>query len=281
MPKTSQLSETFENDSDDGITVVTVTRGRPDLLRRCIQNMQAQDFSGSLTHLVFVDDDEERYRPLEAEMARSTDAHNRAVSWHFVTRRPGQVSGPPVTAPLRNSGVSQATSAYVAFCDDDNLLERHHFSSLVKCIRQSGSPAAHSQRRMMYRDGTPYLNKLSPWKRNVEAARARYAELRRYCVYVPWSDVIRDQAHPRGMANRIQMVDMGEWLFKRSLLLNFPLRERYDANDWQEMITEDNKLLSDLVEAEIPIASTHMPTLHYMLGGMSNAFRADAREGTW
>ena len=68
---------------------------------------------------------------------------------------------------------------------------------------------------------------------------------------------------------------------ERALLTAVPFVEDYDKDDWREVIGEDNKLLRALVEADIPIASTHMPTLLYLLGGYSNAFHGEVVEGAW
>lgn len=265
----------------EGITVITVTRGRPELLRRCLDTVRAQDFQGRVTHLVVVDDDEQRYRALAEHTARSETVQNRSTVWHFEPRSPADVSGPPVLSRLRNAAVELADTALIGFLDDDNLLEPHHLSSLFRCMRCSGSPAVHSQCRLIHQDGTPYLEALHPWVRDVEAARARYLELREPCVYVPWSNVLRDQVEPRGAAGRVQNADTSEWLFERALLRAIPFPETYDVDDWRNVVGEDNKLLRALVEADVPMVSTHMPTLLYTLGGYSNAFRDDAVEGEW
>ena len=52
------------------------------------------------------------------------------------------------------------------------------------------------------------------------------------------------------------------------------------AADWTNVIGEDNKLLAALVDGNVPVASTHLPTLQYVLGGFSNAF-AGEKEGIW
>lgn len=259
------------------ITLITITRGRPELLRRCLHNVREQDVTVPLTHQVVVDDDDS-YRPL------ATEAHpdRPLLRWHFTTRRPGDRSGPPLLARLRNEAVRLAETPLVGFLDDDNLLAPHHLSSLMKCLRMTGAPAVHSQRRLVHQDGRPYLDQLSPWKRNVAEAEARYAELRRHCVYVPRSNVIRDQVQPIDQPARIQMVDTSEWLFERSLLLRIPFTEDYDHEDWHNVTGEDNKLLASLVAAGVPIASSHLPTLRYALGGYSNSHRDQTTtEGTW
>jgi hypothetical protein len=262
------------------LTVVTVTRARVPLLRRVLPIVQQQDYAHPIVHLVVVDDDEDRYAGLAAETAAAEPVSHRSVVWWFVRRRPYDVPGPAVLGRLRNQAVSRAETPLVAFLDDDNLLERHHYSSLLHCMRQTGCTAVHSQRRLLWPDGRPYLTQLSPWKRTIPAALARYRQLRRHCVYVPWSNIIRDQVQHRTRPDRIQMVDTSEWLFTREQALATPFGEVFTADDWRNVVGEDNKLLAALVEGDVPVACSHLPTLHYVLGGFSNAFTGE-KEGTW
>jgi hypothetical protein len=83
------------------------------------------------------------------------------------------------------------------------------------------------------------------------------------------------------MPDGVQSVDTSEWLFTRELIRTIPFPEVFTNEDWFNMTGEDNKLLAALVAADIPIASTHMPTLSYTLGGYSNDFRHDTVEGEW
>jgi hypothetical protein len=76
------------------------------------------------------------------------------------------------------------------------------------------------------------------------------------------------------------MVDTSEWLFTRKQALATPFGEIFTDDDWTNVIGEDNKLLAALVDGDVPVASSHLPTLHYILGGFSNAF-TDKEEGAW
>jgi hypothetical protein len=272
--RSTRLPATFE------LTVVTVTRARLSLLRRALRIVREQDYPHPIVHLVVVDDDEERYAALAAETRVAESVPHRSVAWWFARRRPDDSPGPAVLGRLRNGAVSRAETPLVAFLDDDNLLERHHYSSLLHCMQQTGCAAVHSQRRLQWPDGTPYLTQRSPWKRTIPAARARYRELRRHCVYVPWSNIVRDQVHPRSRPDRIQMVDTSEWLFTREQAMATPFGEVFSTDDWRNVTGEDNKLLAALVDGDVPVASSHLPTLHYVLGGFSNAFTGET-EGTW
>jgi hypothetical protein len=186
-----------------------------------------------------------------------------------------------VLGRLRNMAARLAETELVAYLDDDNLLEPHHYSSLLRCMRRTGCTAVHSQRRLMHPDGSLFLTRLSPWKRDIVSAVRRYAELRRHDVYVPWSNVIRDQVHARDVPDRIQMVDTSEWLFTRAQLLAAPFGEQFTEADRLSMTGEDNKLLAALVDQGVAVAGTHMPTLIYLLGGFSNGYDQPVKGETW
>src|SRR6202035_6026672 len=134
------------------------------------------DCENPICHVIVVDDDEAAYLPIPESVAVDTAAPHRSVEWHFERRGPADVPGPPLLARLRNGAVALAATPLVAFIDDDNVFDRNHISSLVRCMQKSGCPAVHSQRRLVRRDGSPYLAKVSPWKREITAAVARYTE---------------------------------------------------------------------------------------------------------
>lgn len=263
---------------EHALTVITVTRGRPASLRRAIDTVVKQDYAFSIEHLIVVDDDEDAYRPVHDEAATSP---GRTLRWHFASRLAGEKSGSPVLGRLRNMAARMAETDLIAYLDDDNLLEPHHYSSLLRCMRRTGCTAVHSQRRLWRQDGSLFLTRLSPWKRDIVAAERRYAELRRHEVYVPWSNVIRDQVHPLGAPDRVQMVDTSEWLFARAQVLDTPFGEQFTEADRLSMTGEDNKLLAAIVDQRVPVAGTHLPTLIYRLGGFSNAFDQPAEGESW
>jgi hypothetical protein len=260
------------------ITVVTISRGRPHLLSRAIRSVQAQDHEGQVVHSVIVDDEATAYGPAYCEWGRGTD--RRPLSWAVARRRRGERSGPARLGHLRNQAVAAAATRTLAFLDDDNEIEPHHLSSLLACIRQTGCPAVHSHRRLYRRDGMPYLRPVMPWKREPAEARAVYADLSRRGLFVRNSNLVRDRADPRGTPDPARMVDTSEWLFERALLLRVPFCEVYDQRDWLDVVPEDNKLLTTLVELGVPIACTHMPSLRYYLGGYSNCFTGEESGST-
>jgi hypothetical protein len=116
----------------------------------------------------------------------------------------------------------------------------------------------------------PYLEPRVPWARNPDAAAARYEGLVKAGVWTRGSNIVRDRLDPAGFPDRFGTVDMGAWLFARPLLAELGLRVEYDATDWENVMTEDDKLLDDLVARGVAVACTHRATLHYFIGGYSN-----------
>jgi hypothetical protein len=249
------------------VTVITITSGRPELLFRAMESVRGQTYDGPLAHLILID---ECVRT--ATVLRAVAARFPAVRWQQFTRTPGDVSGPERLGRLRNLAVGLAATPWVAFLDDDNSFEPDHVRSLVACANATGVPAVHSERWLYNPDGSPYLEPRMPWKRDVAEGRLLYAVLREKGVFVPGSNVVHDRADPDGHPDPVRMVDTSEWLLARPLLLDIPFCERYSVTDWQNVTPEDNKLLQRLVAEHVPIVSTRRPTLHYQLGGYSNAF---------
>ncbi|MFC4561966.1 glycosyltransferase [Nocardiopsis mangrovi] len=88
------------------VTVVIPTRDRPELLRRTLRSIAAQEYQGTITSLVVYDND----RP---DHSVAHDTGDRPVRVMGNTLSPG-------LAGARNTGILAATSELVAFCDDDD-----------------------------------------------------------------------------------------------------------------------------------------------------------------
>ncbi len=251
---------------DDAITVITVTRDRLHLLKRAIESVQRQDHDGSIKHLIIIDDCSRTKTFLESSYDLCAE-----IEWHWISRNPWEVSGPGRLAKLRNYAVDAANTKWISFLDDDNEFESNHLSSLVACARHTKCEAIHSYRRLFCQDGTPYLEQRWPWSRDRTEGIRIYQELCLKGVLQPGSNIERDRCDPLGYPDPTRIVDTGEWLLARKLLLSFPFCEEYTYDDWINITTEDDKLLQTLVEEQIPIVCTEKPTLKYYLGGYSNA----------
>jgi glycosyltransferase involved in cell wall biosynthesis len=248
------------------VTVITITRTRPELLMRAVAAVARQQAAFAFAHHIIVDD-------CAATVAMLSQAQLPAnAAWTLRARQPWEVSGPGRSSRLRNIGVRQAASPWIAFLDDDNTLEPNHLQSLVERAEACGVRAAHSHMRMFHRDGRPYAENRVPWSRDPDEARAKFDELVALGVAQRGSNLFRDRADPLGHPQPARTVDTGEWLLARDLLLARPFTDRFTAEDAAALTGEDDKLLNDLIEAREPIACTGLATLHYFVGGYSNMF---------
>lgn len=247
----------------EGITVVTVTRGRPDLLRRATRSIASQDVDAPVQHLVIVDD----CNSTAIEIGTTNPYVYEDSDVLFVERRSAERTGPARLGYLRNLSVSRAAYDWIAFLDDDNEFDNDHLSSLLTTARATSRPAVHSHRRLYLPDGEPFTEPIFPWCRDRAFARAEYQRLLEAGVFVAGDNVVRDAVDA---SRGVQMVDMGEWLLERRLLATVGFQERYTDVDWERVVPEDNKLLRELVARGVPLATTGRPTLRYYLGGYSN-----------
>lgn len=253
-------------DGDPLISVVTVTRRRPLLLRRAIAAVQRQPRDIPVEHRIIIDD-----CPATAAMLAAL-APGPGLIWQQAARAPADRSGPGRVGALRNLGVAAARGRWIAFLDDDNDWEPEHLPSLLALARASGVPAVHSGMRIFHRDGCPYRENRVPWDRDPAIARAKFRQLVEAGVAAWDSNIFLDRADPPEDPAGVQSVDTGEWLFARSLLREIPFRTLFDAADAETLTGEDDKLMMDLLHAGHRPVSTGTPTLHYYVGGFSNRF---------
>ncbi|MEO3830326.1 glycosyltransferase family A protein [Actinomadura sp. B10D3] len=248
-------------DDDTGVTVLTVTRGRPDLLQeRCMASVRKQTVR--VRHLVIVDGCPATRAALpESPPGTEVLYSPRSASDH---------SGPGRLARLRNLAVARATTDRIAFLDDDNEWEPEHIESLLSLARATGSPAVHSERIVLHPDGSPWLDGTWPWSRDPAESRRKYAFALACGVVTPGTPYMRDRADPHRRTGAWRDVDTNTWLFERDLLLAHPFLEEYTPQHETDFMGEDSVLLEELLDAGVAIACTKRPTLRYYLGGFSN-----------
>lgn len=247
------------------VTVITVTRGRPNLLKRAIRSVQKQKFGGTIKHMIIIDDDILTKKFLE-NLPKTSN-----LNWLSVPNRTKE-KGTPHLAKLRNLGVKITTGKWICFLDDDNEFIDNHISELVSYAVEHGFRAVHSHQILLNRDGTPFLGDYYPWIPDPDKAKVVYKKLCSEGVFTPGSCVVKDRADPIDKPDHVQTVDAGEWLLARELLSEVPFREEYSDEDLENNVGDDDKLLWDLVVRKEPIGCTNKPTLIYYLGGYSNNF---------
>lgn len=271
-----------------GVTVITVTRRRPELARRAISSVRRQDYRGRIEHLIVVDecsstmtaladingtlDRQLVLLPVPRAAGDGVDHYNRIVTVY------------PRIARLLNIGIQVAGSPWIAFLDDDNEYEPCHISSLVAVAARYGYSAVHSYRQVLYADGSPYLEPRFPWTTDPAEAARIFQLLCQRGVWAAGTNILRDRAGPLlpgpfrnstviSPADPVYLVDTSVWLLERALLMRHPVPEKFTRRDVQDGTAPDDKLLEVLLMNGVRIATNGLPSVRYYLGGVSNSDR--------
>jgi len=244
------------------VTVITLTRKRPALVKRAIRSVQAQSAFVSIAHHVIIDECPDTRRMLEMLSLPEN------VLIAYVGRQDDDVTGPGRAAKLRNQAVTSASSAWIAFLDDDNEYHASHLAELLARAMETGSNAVYSYRELRNQDGTPYLDTKDPWCEDEAEAHESYRRLVSAGILTPGSCIMKDSIQ----TDRVRSVDTSEWLIRSELLKKIPFRERYTSKEEAMRVTEDDTLLKDLVVEGIRIETTGLATLLYYIGGYSTTF---------
>lgn len=266
------------------VTVITPTRGRPQLLQRALASARNQR-GVDVEHIVVVDE-----CPASAELVESSGSGR--VLYRERAERIGSAEQEPRPrryerlSRMYNLALAEVTTPYVAFLDDDNEFLPDHLSTLKATIENHRTHAAYSWRLLVSTDGTPYTDRRFPWAPNPRAAKRIAAALAEKGVWEPGSNVLRDRAeeYTTGRfvnSTRFQrgdsfyMVDQNVWLVDTAVARRTPYPERFNAADWLDDTCPDDKWLEALLRSGTRMASSQRATVRYYLGGMSNQNAAD------
>lgn len=260
------------------VSVITLTRDRPELLRRAMASADRQ--TGVQVEHVVVGD---------GATYLSDPGYRRILEHDFpaaviinVPRSGSEVSEylPARLGRLRNRGIAAATGEFVAQLDDDNEFEPDHLASLVATIEsRPGLEAAHSWRRLVDADGNSYVpDGIDPWHPNPELRARSYAELAKIGVFEPGSDVVRDIF--RAGNQIIARVDTSEFMIRKRLHSVVGYAEAFSKVRQQLQWTEDYVMALELARRRIEVGCSRKATLIYRMGGYSNSTPAAVPAGT-
>lgn len=248
------------------ITVITLSRNRPHLLKRAIASVQAQTTSATLVHFIAIDD----CRVTAEFLANRCGPSN--LCCQYFSRSPVDSTGPERASYLRNASIALASTEWIAFLDDDNEYHPAHLAELLSVANSANARAAYSHRELRHIDGTPYLETSDPWSELPTEAHATYQKLVSLGIRVPDSHIMKDSI----FNPEIRSVDTSEWLLDTNLAKSVPFRESFSPSERASRRTEDDTFLADLLIKNVRIAESRLPTLIYHLGGYSTTFGNEA-----
>ena len=247
------------------VTVLVHTRGERTTLDRALASVAAQDYRGEIRILLVCDrcDAPSRELPAPVHVVR-IDVPDTVVIARL--------------AKLRDMAVRVVETPLLCFLDDDNWWDPDHLTTLLAAMEKTGAPAAHSWRRVHCDDGSTFDGSHFPWlERGTPGERRQYQACVRNNMFAPGDGVVRDQARTKE-EGATGMVDLGAWLLRTELAQLHGFRATPPEVDRPTPgVGEDDILLAQLVEANTVIASSQQATLHYQLGGFSNAPHARAQ----
>ena len=119
-------------------------------------------------------------------------------------------------------------------------------------------------------NGQPWKADRFPWMPPGAGERRLYALYTQQGVLTPGDCLVRDRVGLVVGGREYGMVDMGEWLFERSIFDVLKFKLRYSAQEIRRRTGEDDKLLRDMLRLGIPTACSERASLNYSLGGFSN-----------
>ena len=109
-----------------------------------------------------------------------------------------------------------------------------------------------------------------PWLPSGSDSRALFQTYVANGVFSPEDSVVRDIASLVVGDIDLGMVDLGEWMFEKSLLDIIGFQTAFTEADQAQRFGEDDKLLRRFRDLSVPTACSEIPTLIYRLGGFSN-----------
>jgi hypothetical protein len=109
-----------------------------------------------------------------------------------------------------------------------------------------------------------------PWLARGAESRALFETYVSKGVFSTQDPIVRDVTSLVVGDADLGMVDLGEWLFEKSLLDIIGFDSTFTDADLAKHLGEDDKLLRRMRELAVPTVCTAKPTLIYRLGGFSN-----------
>lgn len=238
------------------ITVITITKNRPNLLERAIKIVQMQTYK-NVKHLIIIDN-----CPKTLKMLNEKYKNDPKIEWEYYKRDKEDKSGPNVLAKLRTYAIHKVKKGWFSFLDDDNEFYPEHLEKLYNFALKENCEAVHSYREVLYKDGTPYLKEEYPWGRTYKQKLEMYENMLKAGVVKRGSNIWHDRFG--------YTVDTNVWLLRAELFNNKEIPSEYTQKDYDECNPEDEKMMKLLMQNNVKVLTNKEVTVKYYLGGYSN-----------
>lgn len=255
----------LEND----ISVLIISNRGEKALLRSIENVRSQEISSRL-EIIICSDCDLNLEQIDRIEAQSTDSINIQVYGISGSSRYSSLYPAKRVSRLRNIAISFATKEHICFLDDDNGWEKNHLNSLLLLMSQANLHAAYSWRKVVLRNNIKWEGDHFPWGTDTVRKHEIYDELSAQGLIKINSPIFRDSHLSTFKGEPLPTVDMGSWLFRADMIKNIAFEVNYSEYDINNSITEDDKLLMNIIKHPYKLACTNNPTLIYTLGGYSN-----------
>lgn len=255
----------------ESIDVYMITGGIRSTVEAAVRSVLEQSYHGLINMWVF-EDMTENVREWCETLERPAHVNLRYKS---INAQEGIVRSSSLerVSRLRNHAITFGTAPLIAFIDDDNLWEPDHLASLLDTLQHNNALAAHCWRCMIDSSGQEKIPKRFIWRNPSDPMSDKLFEIYREAgVFSEHDAIVRDRVSLIHDGDNVGMVDMGEWLLRRSLFNDFKFPEEFSHIEIATMNGEDDKLLSYLRANCIETACTEQVTLKYRIGGFSNVW---------
>ncbi len=235
------------------VTVVVTTYDRPEMLKECIEAIQAQTFQDF--EMIVVDDASGTGKAVVEGFQPWFDDRAKRLTFLELDQRCG------TPAASRNAGLAYARGSYVAYCDDDDKWLPHHLTTLVQLIEDTSADLVYSC-----------------WEFDTAPDHELYEAV---WEYIPLNILTQEMIKVSPTLNFIS----SHVLFSRAAVLGFLGTEAYStkmqkAEDWDFMVK--------CINAKMFIKGTSEVTFRYRLhadsqlnkvGKLSTVHQVKAEEG--
>ena len=224
------------------ITVITASAGNPHL-KDAIESVQQQNLNDDweLEHLIVVDGPE-----YEAEVRNIVEKieHKKNITVHVLPYNTG--SNGYLCHRIYGALPFLVNTDYVAFLDDDNIVEPNHIRSLLECMKKKGSRWSYTLRKIVDQDNTFLCND------TVESL-----------------GMIR----PTCLGTLDRLIDTNCFLFERELAVNLAPLWHVKTRDAKPegKLEADRQITQTLIQSEPSGACTREFTLRYRIGNREDS----------